>query len=280
MIPLIGTRKSKLALAYTNKAIKRLDISLTTVLIDSEADLKPDVTIEELGNKGVFSKEAETSLINNHIDIACHAYKDLTRDNDHLLEISCVLPRADFRDCLIGNNINPRTIGTSSPRRLFQLQELYPNAQIVPIRGNIDTRIQKQENGEYDAIVLAKAGLDSLNLTHKASRIFGTADMLPAPGQGVIALQTRIPNNDRDRDITGMLWARNHIDTWYTVMAEKAMLKEINGDCHTPIGVLSYVENNTLHMVAKHFETDKLSLNKGPIEEYNEIGSQLGKSLI
>jgi len=103
--------------------------------------------------------------------------------------------------------------------------------------------------------------------------------MLPAPGQGVIALQTRIPKNQRDENITALLWSRNHIDTWYTVMAEKQMLKEIDGDCSTPVGVLSYVENGVIHMVAKNFETDKLSINRGPLEEYITIGGELGKSL-
>ena len=275
----IGTRQSYLAIAYTKKAKAHLSVDLETVFIHSKADLNPELTIEELGNKGVFCKEIETALIDNKIDIACHAFKDLTRDNDDLLEVTCVLPRSDFRDCLIGNNINPRTIGTSSPRRSYQLTELYPGAEVVPIRGNIDTRIAKQENGEYDAIIVAKAGLDTLGLTHKASRVFGTADMLPAPGQGVIALQTRIPKTEQDKVITDWCWARNDIDTWHTVMAEKEMLKEIDGDCSTPIGVLSYVENRILNMVAKNFDTNQLCVNKGPIEDYMAIGQKLGQSL-
>ena len=275
----IGTRQSQLAVAYTEKARNHLSIDLETVFIHSQADLNPELTIEEMGNKGVFCKEIETALINRDIDIACHAFKDLTRDNDDLLEVTCVLPRSDFRDCLIGNNINPRTIGTSSPRRSYQLTELYPGATIVPIRGNIDSRIAKQENGEYDAIVVAKAGLDTLGLTHKASRVFGTADMLPAPGQGVIALQTRKPETPIDETITAWCWARNDIDTWHTVLAEKEMLKEIDGDCSTPIGVLSYIEDGILNMVAKNFETNQLSLNKGPIEDYLAIGQKLGQSL-
>jgi len=279
MIPLIGTRKSKLALAYTKAAQKHLEFDTTQVLIDSTADLNPKTPIQEMGGKGVFTKEIEAALIEHHIDIACHAMKDMTRDNDHLLDIPCVLPRADFRDCLIGNAVNPRTIGTSSPRRMYQLMDLYPGAEIVPIRGNIDTRIAKQENGEYDAIVLAKAGLDALGLTIKASRIFGTADMIPAPNQGVIALQTRKLNDERDEAIFAKLWSKNHIDTWFCAMAEKAMLREIDGDCHTPIGVLSYIDNKTIHMIAKNFETQQLSLNHGPIEEYITIGRELGTNI-
>lgn len=274
MIPWIGTRRSKLARAYTAKAQQLVPGNI--VLIDSKADLNPTTSIEEMGGKGVFCKEIEQALIDREIDIAVHAFKDLTRDNDELLEISCVLERNDFRDCLIGNNVNPRTIGTSSPRRIAQLQDLYPNSQIIPIRGNIDTRIAKQENGEYDAIVLAKAGVDELGYDHKISRVFGTAEMLPAPGQGVIALQTRKPTNQKDTDITVMTSSRNHLDTWYCAMAEKAMLKEIDGDCQTPIGCLSYIDNDTIHMIAKNFETDRLGLEHGPSVKYDTIGGELG----
>ena len=276
----IGTRQSQLAVAYTEKAKNHLSIDLETVFIHSQADLNPDLTIEEMGNKGVFCKEIETALINRDIDLACHAFKDLTRDNDDLLEVTCVLPRSDFRDCLVGNNINPRTIGTSSPRRSYQLTELYPGATIVPIRGNIDSRIAKQENGEYDAIVVAKAGLDTLGLTHKASRIFGTADMLPAPGQGVIALQTRKPETPIDETITAWCWARNDIDTWHMVMAEKYMLKEIDGTCQTPVGCVSIYEEDTIKIIAKNFETNKIAVQSAHYKEYKELGQMLGSQLI
>ena len=272
----IGTRKSKLALAYTEKAQKHLGFDTEQILIDSTADLNPKTPIQEMGGKGVFTKEIEKALIEKHIDIACHAMKDMTRDNDDLLEISCVLPRADFRDCLIGNAVDPKTIGTSSPRRMYQLMDLYPKAEIIPIRGNIDTRIAKQESGEYDAIVLAKAGLDTLGLTMKASRIFQTAEMIPAPNQGVIALQTRKTMNSKERNIYSLLWPKNNLDTWYCAMAEKAMLKEIDGDCHTPIGVLSYIDNDTIHMIAKNFETGRLGLEHGPSAKYDTVGGELG----
>ena len=228
-----------------------------------------------MGGKGVFSKEIEQSLIDGNIDLAVHAFKDLTRDNEEHLHIPCVVPRNDYHDCLVGNHINPRTIGTSSPRRIYQLRELYPRAEIIPIRGNIDTRINKQENGEYDAICLAKAGLDALGLENKISKVFGTADMLPAPGQGVIAIQTRI--NDY---ISKTLSNVNHWKTWYECMAEMEMLREIDGDCQTPIGVLTHTDNGKIFMVAKNFETDKIAYVNGPIKEYQSIGSKAGLKLL
>ena len=143
-----------------------------------------------MGGKGVFCKEIEDYLMERRIDIAVHAFKDVTRDNDAFLEIPCVIKRNNYHDCLIGNHIDPKTIGTSSPRRIAQLKDLYPLSKIIPIRGNIDTRIKKQENGEYDAIVLAVAGVDELGYTDKITRVFETNEMMPAPGQGVIAIQT------------------------------------------------------------------------------------------
>ena len=277
MIPLsVGTRKSKLALVYTQKAQETIPFETNIVLIDSKADLNPSTSIEEMGGKGVFCKEIEQSLIDGDIDIAVHAFKDLTRDNDEHLHVPCVLTRNDHHDCLVGNSINPRTIGTSSPRRIHQLRELYPNAEIIPIRGNIDTRIAKQENGKYDAICLAKAGIDALGLENKISKVFGTADMLPAPGQGVIALQTRISNSHTSQVLSNV----NSWPTWYSCMAEKEMLKEIDGDCHTPIGVLTNIENKTIKMVGKNFETMKLAFSEGPVKEYLKVGSDLGKQLI
>ena len=279
-IPKIGTRKSKLAHAYTLMAKEAVGLQMETVLIDSKADLNPSTSIEEMGGKGVFCKEIEQSLMDGDIDIACHAFKDLTRDNDKYLEVPCVVTRNDHHDCLVGNNINPRTIGTSSPRRIQQIRDLYPNAEIIPIRGNIDTRIQKQENGEYDAIVLAKAGLDALGISDKISRVFGTADMLPAPGQGVIALQCRKNDKDYMFSVSKVLSDKNCLDTWYTCMAEKQALIEIDGDCHTAVGMLSVIDGGIIKIIGKNFETDKLGIVSGPKHEYEQLGSDLGRSLI
>ena len=273
--PKIGTRKSKLALVYTGIAKEAIQMQLETVLIDSTADLNPTTSIEEMGGKGVFTKEIEQALIDGDIDIACHAFKDLTRDNDHILEVPCVVRRGDVRDCLVGNEVNPRTIGTSSPRRIAQLKDLYPNSEIIPIRGNLDTRINKVDNGEYDAICVAKAGLDAALLTHRASRVFGTADMMPAPGQGVIALQMRSDNR-----MKGALSNMNHWNTWYMVMAEKYMLKEIDGTCQTPIGCVSICEEETIKIIAKNFETNKIAVQSAHYKEYKELGQMLGSQLI
>ena len=277
----IGCRGSKLALAYGNKAIKQAELKESSiVVIESTADLNPTISIEEMGGKGVFCKEIEQDLMDRKIDIAVHAFKDVTRDNDKFLQIPCVLERNDYRDCIIGNHIDPKTIGTSSPRRIAQLKDLYPLSKIIPIRGNIDTRIAKQESGQYDAIVLAVAGVAELGYEHKISYIFGAADMLPAPGQGVIAIQTVKPQTVREHNMIDVLKTKNHLDTWYCAMAERYMLAAIDGDCSTPIGCYSVIEGDSLKIIAKNFETGKLSLIDGPKEEYKELGYKLGSELI
>jgi len=279
MIYKIGSRKSILAKEYTQSAKSILPFQTKIEYIDSEADLKPEMAIEDMGGKGAFSKSIEEALYYGNIDLAVHAFKDLTRDNDEVLQVPCVLKRNDPRDVLIGHS-NPETIGTSSPRRIAQLQELFPQAEIVPIRGNIDSRIRKVEDGEYDAIVLAAAGVHALKYDDKITRVFGTAELLPAPGQGIIAVQTRIPNTREDEDLTAYCWAVNHIETWTIAMAEKAMLEAIDGDCNTPIGCLTDIDGPTIRMVGKNFETDKIKFLTGPIEDYRRIGLELGDSLI
>ena len=279
MIYKIGSRKSILAKKYTQLAKSILPFQTKIKYIDSEADLKPEMAIEDMGGKGAFSKSIEEALYYGNIDLAVHAFKDLTRDNDEFLHVPCVLKRNDPRDVLIGHS-NPKTIGTSSPRRIAQLQELFPKAEILPIRGNIDTRIQKVENGDYDAIVLAAAGVYALGYHDKITKVFGTAEMLPAPGQGIIAVQSRIPNTSEDKDLTAYCRAVNHIETWTIAMAEKSMLEAIDGDCNTPIGCLTDINGQTLRMVAKNFETDKIRILSGPIEDYRRIGLEIGHQLI
>ena len=279
MIYKVGSRKSILAKEYTQLAKTILPFQTKIKYIDSEADLKPEMAIEDMGGKGAFSKSIEEALYYGNIDLAVHAFKDLTRDNDEFLQVPCVLKRNDPRDVLIGH-CSPETIGTSSPRRIAQLQELFPEAEILPIRGNIDSRIRKVENGEYDAIVLAAAGVHALNYQDKITRVFGTSEMLPAPGQGIIAIQTRIPNTREDEDLTAYCWAVNHIETWTMAMAEKAMLEAIDGDCNTPIGCLTDIDGPTIKMVAKNFETNKMSIISGAVEEYRSIGFEIGKKLI
>jgi hydroxymethylbilane synthase len=232
----IGVRGSKLALAYAQKAIDVIGEGEIEI-IKTDGDLFPDTPIHEIGGKGVFCNAIEYALAEGLIDVAVHSLKDMPGDVEHPdLHICAVLERARPYDVLIGkvadNFIKVADnfiIGTSSPRRKAQLEQLYANhhVQIKPIRGNIDTRLAKLDAGEYDAIVLAEAGLDALQIKRDYIRL----PIVPAVGQGIIALQTR-----KDDEKTNAIVSKaNHKLTYEQAKLERALLKGIAGDCHTRV---------------------------------------------
>jgi hydroxymethylbilane synthase len=226
----VGVRGSKLALAYADKAIKAIGQG-TIEVIQTDGDLNPDTPIHEIGGKGVFCNAIEYGLKYGLIDVGVHSLKDMPGDVEHPdLHICAVLERNRPHDVLIGKVFDGFVIGTSSPRRKAQLEQLYSgvNVQIKPIRGNIDTRLAKLDAGEYDAIVLAEAGLDALGIKRDYERL---TSMVPAVGQGIIALQTR-----KDDVITNEIVSKaNHKLTYEQAQLERALLKGIGGDCSTRV---------------------------------------------
>jgi len=225
----IGVRGSKLALAYAQKAIDVIGEGEIEI-IKTDGDLFPDTPIHEIGGKGVFCNAIEYALAEGLIDVAVHSLKDMPGDVEHPdLHICAVLERARPYDVLIGNVADNFIIGTSSPRRKAQLEQLYANhhVQIKPIRGNIDTRLAKLDAGEYDAIVLAEAGLDALQIKRDYIRL----PIVPAVGQGIIALQTR----KADEKTNAIVSKANHKLTYEQAKLERALLKGIAGDCHTRV---------------------------------------------
>ena len=231
----VGVRGSDLALAYAKRACDELSCETEIVVIKTMGDLNPDVPIHEMGGKGVFCSAIETALINNEIDVAVHSLKDMPGDIEHPdLVVASYLKRNDPHDVLIGNVFEGCVIGSSSPRRKEQIQELYGNlnVEIKHIRGNIDTRLQKLDNKEYDAIILAKAGLDALNIT----RICKPLDIIPAVGQGTTVLQCR-----KDDVETIELVSKTNDDlTMRQSFLERALLKGIMGDCSTSVAAFAY----------------------------------------
>jgi hydroxymethylbilane synthase len=226
----VGVRGSKLALAYADKAIKAIGQG-TIEVIQTDGDLNPDTPIHEIGGKGVFCNAIEYGLKYGLIDVGVHSLKDMPGDVEHPdLHICAVLERNRPHDVLIGKVFDGFVIGTSSPRRKAQLEQLYAgiNVQIKPIRGNIDTRLAKLDAGEYDAIVLAEAGLDALGIKRDYERL---TSMVPAVGQGIIALQTR-----KDDVTTNQIVSKaNHKLTYDQAQLERALLKGIGGDCSTKV---------------------------------------------
>jgi len=226
----VGVRGSKLALAYADKAIKAIGQG-TIEVIQTDGDLNPNTPIHEIGGKGVFCNAIEYELLGGSIDVAVHSLKDMPGDVEHPdLHICAVLERNRPHDVLIGKVFDGFVIGTSSPRRKAQLEQLYSgvNVQIKPIRGNIDTRLAKLDAGEYDAIVLAEAGLDALGIKRDYERL---TSMVPAVGQGIIALQTR-----KGDVVTNEIVSKaNHKLTYDQAQLERALLKGIGGDCSTRV---------------------------------------------
>ena len=253
----IGTRKSKLALAQTNMVVNEIkkyfpSINIEVVHFTTKGDKVLNKPLINIGGKGVFVTEIEDALINKEIDLAVHSAKDLPLKLQDNLTISAVLKRGNYRDTLVtvkGKEIDfsrEIIIGTGSNRRKLAFKNLYPNATFKDIRGNVDTRLNKLYNGEYDGIILAMAGLERLDLLSDSRFTFTPFDykeFVPAPCQGIIAIESR--NND----LTEILSKINHKDTFYSFQTERHILNILNADCGMPLGAYSFVENNKINAV-------------------------------
>ena len=259
---IIGSRGSKLALIYAERAREKLlnfcsEVEIKKIVTDG--DLNQKDRLSDIGGKGLFSKKIENNLINNKIDIAVHALKDMPSEEPEGLITNCFLERNDPREVLISKNnnqiINLKTnsvIGTSSLRREYQLKRIRNDLKYKLIRGNVDTRINKLNDGLYDAIILAYAGLKSLNIDKQISQIFSTQEIIPSVGQGVVALQCR----KNDRHTLKLLSKINHEKTSISVNAERYFLKVLEGDCETAVGAFAYVENDVVNLNAELFSID------------------------
>ena len=289
---IIGSRGSKLAILYAEKAKKTIldsyaDLNIDIKIIKTSGDIHHSKSLSEIGGKGLFSKQIEEELLDKKIDIAVHALKDLPSDETDGLETKIFLKRNDPRDVFISLNYKSifdlkahSVIGTSSFRRAAQLGILRKDLNIKLIRGNIDTRIHKLEQKEFDAIVLSYAGIKILGLENKISKVFSDKEMLPCVGQGVIALQTR----KNDQDILNLISKVNDLSTFNCVIAEREMLKTIEGDCDTAVGGLATINNNLITLKSELFSVDGKQRffvkTSGKPEDAKEIGIKVGKKLI
>ena len=289
---IIGARGSKLSLAYVSKVkdlisdgSKDIDIQIKT--IKTSGDIHNNTKISELGGKNLFCKEIEENLIDKKIDVAVHSLKDMESIEHNELIIGAYLKRNDPRDSLVSNKIKNLSelkdgmlIGTSSRRRELQIKRLNRNITVVHIRGNIDTRIKKVDEKKLDAIILATAGIKSLNLENKIGLIFNTNEMLPAVGQGIIAVQCR----KEDKFILSIIKKINDEETSLCAKAEKKMLQTIGGDCQTAVGGLAEINNKNLSLKAQLF-SDKGDDNfnfelLGKDVDALNIGKKVGQKLL
>lgn len=256
----IGTRKSKLALIQTN-IIKNLIEKNTNhkceiVEMSTLGDDRRDLKLTDFGGKGAFVDTIEKALLDKSIDIAVHSAKDLPVQLEQGLEIGAVAKRANPQDVLImaqGKTISSDSvIGTGSIRRQLQIKVKY-GCKCKDIRGNVPTRLKKLDDGEYDGIILARAGLDRLDMIDIDKynyEFFETLDFVPAPCQGIIAVENRAD----DEYIRDVLKAINHMETYVCFVAERAFLKAMDSGCQTPLGAISEIGENNLKMECFYYK--------------------------
>tara|TARA_B110000438_G_C15757560_1_gene625825 strand:- start:572 stop:1507 length:936 start_codon:yes stop_codon:yes gene_type:complete len=292
---IIGSRGSKLSLAYSNY-VKNLLIksnshfnneTIEIKIIKTSGDIFQNKKIADIGGKGVFSKQIEEQLLDSKIDLAVHSLKDLPTKITEGLCVDAVVKRNDPRDAFLSfsnksfKELEPDSkIGTSSFRREAQLNLLRNDIKVVAMRGNIDTRISKLKNHEFDAIVLSLAGIKMLNLDKEVKEIFSPEQLLPAIGQGTIALQCK---ND-DQKTLNILKTINDKETFFCIQAERALLEAIGGDCDTAIGGLAKLSNNKIILKSELFSNDGKKnfqfQSSGNIKEAKEVGYKVGKELL
>ena len=260
---IIGTRGSQLAQIYTEKVINHLkkvsSTHIETKKIVTSGDENQKDRLSNIGGKGLFSKKIEIELINHNIDIAVHALKDMPSIETEGLITNFYLKRNSPNEIFISNdNINfldlkPNSIiGTSSYRREYQLKSIRSDLNYKLIRGNVDTRIKKLENGDYDAILLSKAGIEALGLTNKITHEFNTEELIPCAGQGIIAIQCR----ENDQEIINILEKINDDQSRIIANAERKILKILEGDCDTAVGVFARIDKDFVNIKAELFSVD------------------------
>lgn len=296
----LGTRGSPLALIQAKEVQKQLtaahpnmgnDLEIEIVPIRTTGDWNPEQKersfIELGGNKGLFTKEIEDALLSDHIDMAVHSMKDVASALPDQLEIAALLERLDARDAFIGRTARtvdelPKgaTVGTSSLRRQSQLLAHRPDLHVVPLRGNVDTRLKKLADGIADATLLAVAGLQRLGMTNRISSIMEMDVMVPAAAQGAIGIEIR----RGDEQMRKWLAPLNSTATTTCITAERALLKVLDGSCHTPIGAYAHIQPNGQVLlqvaVGRANGTGMIRLqDSAPQKEAEELGKKMGHKL-
>ena len=302
MTPLrIGTRGSELARWQANTVAaeirRRSGRDCELVVITTTGDRLAEQSLSSLGGKRVFVKEIEQALARGDIDLAVHSAKDMPADLPDGLAIAAVLPREDPRDALVlsaaatpapdlsiselvaAQGTAPR-IGSGSVRRVAQLRRLLPTARFSLVRGNVGTRLRKLDDGGYDLLILAAAGLRRLGFADRISAAIDVTACVPAPGQGIIAVETRT----EDRDTLAALTPVNDTPTWAALTAERALVRALGGGCQVPIGAFAETLDGRLHLRAMVASLDGSQMlrreSSQPVESAGELGSLVATGLL
>lgn len=290
----LGTRGSKLALVQAEMVRAALaqswpDIDVRVEIITTKGDAIQDKPLSQIGGNGVFVRQIEMALESGQVDIAVHSAKDLPSALSGGMVIGGYLPRADARDVLVsagGKKLMElpagARVGTSSPRRACQIRGMRPDLELLDIRGNVDTRLRKLSEGQYDAIALAAAGLERLGLLDRVSEWFEPDVMIPAIAQGAIALEVR----EADLEVRQIVAALNDQATWVAVTAERAFLTRVGGSCALPVAAHAIVEGEQIRIegaIGSNVDTQAQMVRGsriGPVEDPAGVGAALAEDLL
>jgi hydroxymethylbilane synthase len=283
----IGSRGSQLALwqaRWIQSRLEALGQQCRLEIIHTTGDKIVDVALSKVGTKGLFTKEIEEALLEGAIDVAVHSLKDMPTELPSGLTLAAIPEREDPRDALVGRKLSElpqrARVGTSSLRRAAQLRALRPDLEVENIRGNLDTRLRKLDEGKYDAIVLASAGLRRLGWENRIAELLDPEVMCPAVGQGALAVETR-DDNGPAQNITKTL---DHRDSRIAVTAERAVLASLGGGCQVPIGAYATVDRENVYLQAIIVSPDGTEIvrkkSSGARADAAAVGRTLGEQLL
>ncbi len=288
----IGTRGSKLALAQTNSVVESLkkvapELTAEICVIKTSGDIMQDVSLLQIGGQGAFVKEIEEALLSGSVDLAVHSMKDVPGETPEGLTFAAILSREDVRDVLVSRGrikmeFMPKgaMIGTGSLRRGAQIKAILPDINIVPLRGNIDTRLKKIETENLTGVILAAAGMKRLGYVEAITQFLPVELMLPAVGQGALGLQVR----KTDRDLAGILSKLNHTATALAVTAERSYLRALGGGCRLPIAAYGLIEGQRLTLEGLVAAPNGTSVIRdkvwGALDEAEDMGRRLADMIM
>ena len=286
----IATRESALALwqaRFVQQSLAQIDIAAELLPMTTRGDQILDRPLQQIGGKGLFIKELEVAMLNGEADLAAHSMKDLPATLADPFELAIVCEAADPRDAFVSNHFNSldelpdgARVGTSSLRRQCQLLALRPDLRIQPLRGNVNTRLAKLDQGDFDAIILACAGLDRLQLTDRIRQRLPIETLLPAVTQGVIGIEIRAG----DRQTAELLTPLNHAATAQRVAAERAVNARLGGSCQTPIAIHAFEADGQLHLRALVGSNDGKTLltaqRSGIVTDATQMGLAVAEDLL
>lgn len=278
----VATRKSMLAQVQADRFIdllKTVNVEGEKLLVITEGDRRLDITLNKIGGKGLFVKEIEQKMIEKEAHIAVHSMKDVPHELPEGFELICIPEREDIRDVFVSANgihfnelKKGAVIGTSSLRREVMLKELRPDLNIVPIRGNVQTRLKKMKDENMDGIILAAAGLKRLNMEDIITDYFNPKEFLPAVGQGAIGIECLESLENKE-----VLKKLDNKEVRLQVLAERSFMRALGGDCHSMIGVYSEIQDDNLYMIGTFLVNGKVV--KKDILGHKNNGEELGKTL-